>query len=189
MRLTHRDWRAALDFTRAAHACGDLDAFARQILGGLPKLVGVDVIAYNEYNLAKERIHYSTQPDEPEFQKYQGVLGRHLAEHPIVTHYGRTRDGRAFRISDFLTLSQFHRRGVYNEFFRRFDVNYQMIAHLPSPPNLTIAMSLNRSRRDFTERDRLLCYGKLGVENRTAAAACAHQAAGVTRGPDGRFTA
>ena len=79
-----------------------------------------------------------------------------MPEHPLITHYQQTRDGRAFKISDYLTQSQFHRLGLYNELYRRVDVEYQMAFALPTPPPLIIGIALNRGRRDFSERDRLL---------------------------------
>jgi len=80
----------------------------------------------------------------------------HMHEHPLVNYHQRTGDGQAIKISDFLTQRQFHRLGLYNELYRRLDVEHQMSITLPSSPSLVIGITLNRSRQDFSERDRLL---------------------------------
>jgi len=81
---------------------------------------------------------------------------QHIPEHPLIMRHQKTRDDRAYKISDFLSKSQFHRLGLYNEFFRRFDVEHQMAFGLPAPPGMTIGIALNRGGRDFSGRDRLL---------------------------------
>jgi len=81
---------------------------------------------------------------------------RHMPEHPLITRYHQTRDGQAFKISDFLTRSQFHRLGLYHELYRRVQVEHQIAFVLPTPPPLIIGIALNRGRRDFSERERLL---------------------------------
>jgi len=79
-----------------------------------------------------------------------------MPEHPLITRYHQTRDGQAFKISDFLTRSQFHRLGLYHELYRRVQVEHQIAFVLPTPPPLIIGIALNRGRRDFSERERLL---------------------------------
>lgn len=79
-----------------------------------------------------------------------------MHEHPLINFYQRTRDGQALKISEFLTRSQFHRLGLYNEFYRPLSVEHQMAFTLPARPPLVIGIALNRGRPDFSERDRLI---------------------------------
>ena len=37
------------------------------------------------------------------------TLAANSATHPLIQHYARTRDGRAYKMSDLLTQEQFHR--------------------------------------------------------------------------------
>jgi hypothetical protein len=60
------------------------------------------------------------------------------------------------KISDFLTLRKFHSSGLYADFYRRVGVEQQMAFILPAAQPLIIGIALNRSRSDFSERDRLL---------------------------------
>jgi len=45
---------------------------------------------------------------------------RHAPEHPLIAHYARTGDGRARKVSDFLTTRQLHRLPIDNEYVRPF---------------------------------------------------------------------
>jgi ATP/maltotriose-dependent transcriptional regulator MalT len=58
--------------------------------------------------------------------------------------------------SDFLTQSEFRRLGLYNDIFRRVGLDQWMTIVLPHGPLAATAVSLGRSGRDFSERDRLL---------------------------------
>ncbi len=76
--------------------------------------------------------------------------------HPVLAYNDRTRDGRALKISDFLTRNDFRRSAFYQEFYRPIGVEHMMGITLPTPPPLTIGIGLQRSGGDFTERERLL---------------------------------
>jgi DNA-binding CsgD family transcriptional regulator len=60
------------------------------------------------------------------------------------------------KISDFLSGEQFHRLGLYAEFFRGIPVEHQMAVSLPGPEQQVIGVAMNRGRRDFSDQDRAL---------------------------------
>jgi ATP/maltotriose-dependent transcriptional regulator MalT len=67
----------------------------------------------------------------------------------------RTGDLTAHKISDFATLRQWHRLGIYTEYFRLYGVDYRMMIGLPAPPSYMKVLAFDRgSERDFGERDR-----------------------------------
>ena len=62
----------------------------------------------------------------------------------------------AAKISDALPDRQFRRLGLFNDFFRRNDVAYQLLlSFLPRGSGYSM-ISFNRDKRDFTEKERLL---------------------------------
>jgi DNA-binding CsgD family transcriptional regulator len=157
-RLRHRDLRALLAFLEEAYACHDLDGLVTHVIRHLAPLIPGDLTAYNEINPRRRRIVWRDAPAlvtlMPDGRQ---VFERHMADHPLIAHYQRTRDGRARKISDFLTLRQFRRTGLYQEFFRRFEGgDHQLVVTLPAPPPLLIGVSVNRSRPDFSDRERLV---------------------------------
>lgn len=77
-------------------------------------------------------------------------------QHPLIGHYARTGDGRARRISDFLTQRQLHRTDLYNHIYRHIELEHQLavtLAPSPSRPTGMVGLALDRSGRDFTITD------------------------------------
>lgn len=155
-RLTNKELRALLQFLRECYDICDLDTFAHRVISRLPKIVPSEITSYNEVNPRRKRIRVTFNPSNidpsPDARKFFDL---HMPEHPLIEHYIQTRDGRAVKISDFLSQRQFHRLGIYHDFYRCLNVEHQMSVNLPAPPPLVVAFALNRDRRDFSERDRL----------------------------------
>jgi DNA-binding CsgD family transcriptional regulator len=95
------------------------------------------------------------------------VLPQHLNEHPILQNMPLTLNG-TYKISDFLSETELHQReGIYQQFLRPLEIEEQMQFFLPvaQPGNwpqlaqmdtVQSGFILNRDRRSFTERDRLI---------------------------------
>lgn len=156
-RLTSTQLRDLLDFVRAGYACQEQEAFVTHLLSGLSTLIPTEFTGYTEFdNRFGWMGEIRTMPVELAFPGHRDVFLAHIAEHPIPTYYQQTGDGLAVTISDFLTPRQFHRLGLYQELFRRVGVEDQIAITLPGQGSSTIAITLHRDRRSFTERDRLL---------------------------------
>lgn len=158
-RLSERDLEALLTFLRGIYARFDPDGLATCIVETLPEVVPSEWTSYNEVDPQSEKASVIIDPMPPDLaggERPLDVFERHIHEHPLVRYYQRTGDGRALKVSDFLTGSQFHRLGLYNEFFQKIDVEHQIAITLPAPPPLMIGIAVNRRGRDFSERDRLL---------------------------------
>jgi len=160
-RLRIHDIHRLLDLLLELYDLCDLDAFRTRALSLLSSLVPSDIISYNEINAPMQRIAGTAQPSleswEAVLPDHQCIFEQHMADHPLIAHYHRTSDGRALKISDFLSQRQFHALGLYQEFFRPLRVEHQMAATLSAPAPLVVGIALNRSRgRDFSERERLL---------------------------------
>ena len=149
MRL--KDVRTALAFLHELYAVPHLEGFQTHVLSALPRLFPVDTISYNEVNQSAKRNEVRRWPALP--SEYEPVFLRHMGDHPLIAHYHKTRDGRALRISDFLSSRQFHRVALYNEYFRPLRIEYQMALTLPAPLPLVVGMALGRSGRDFSQRE------------------------------------
>jgi len=155
LRLQSRELRATLEFLREVYVLRNLETFARYAISALPKVVASDHTSYNEVNPRTGRDHFLCEPTDF-YRNLIPTFERHMSEHPLIAHYTRTSDGRALKVSDFLTRDQFHRLALYNDFFRIVGVEHQMAFVLPAPPPLVVGVALNRGRRDFSERDRTI---------------------------------
>jgi DNA-binding CsgD family transcriptional regulator len=130
--------------------------FAGIVLPGLAALVGCDVITYNEIGPAPSQTRYADYPAGALDPATQPVFAAYVHEHPLVNHYRATGNGEPVMISDFLTQQQFHRLGLYTEFFRGIPVEHQVAISLPGPDQEVIGIAMSRARHDFCDEDRAL---------------------------------
>ena len=154
-RLTRRDLATLVEFLEETYALTALDDFAAHLVRRLPGLVGSELTGYNEVNVRKRRTAFFLQP-RAYLRDSVEIFNRYAHEHPLIRHHERTKDSAPTKISDFLTQRQFHRLGLYNEFFRPLGVEHQVAVTLHHSPDLIVALSFNRTGRDFSERDRAL---------------------------------
>lgn len=157
-RLTSRDSDASLEFLKAVYSARNVREFSLALVGGIRRLVPAAQVAFNEMDLVRRRNQYSVDPLESEPPGGVTVLNTFIHEHPLLRHDLEYGDTGAAKLSDFLTESQYHRLGLYNEFFRQAypRVEDLMNFHILWRPQSILAVSLCRPRRTFSERDRLL---------------------------------
>ncbi len=156
MQLTPASSRAVLDFLREIYASTDLDHFAHQVASQISQVIPSDIASYNEYEVDAARMRYVAVPAEVDFPGLSEAFERHMAEHPFVSHYARTGSERALRLTDFLTRPQFHRLGLYGEFYRRVETEFLLGLRFTTRPPVNIALAVCRRLRDFTEHERVL---------------------------------
>ena len=154
--ISARDLKTISEILPSLYATTELDVFPHKTLRMLARIVPADIRGYNEINLHKQRLVVINDPPEALSSGDEQIASQYLHEQPIVTAYKRTHDGRAYKISDFLTQRQFHSLTLYNEFYRRRMTEDLMAITFATPALMTIAISFSRSRRSFTERDRMV---------------------------------
>src|SRR3989304_718692 len=147
---------ALLDCLRETYAFRGLAAFPASVVSALPKVSGSDITVYNEIRPHGGSNTMAVDTLGEVFPGSKAIFAHHIPEHPSINYYKRPRASHAVKISDFVTRTQFHRLGLYNEFFRRLGVEHQMAFTLEALPSHIIGIALNRGRPDFTEHDRLL---------------------------------
>lgn len=151
------DVRALLELVNESNAHRTLRGFREGILPGLKRLVPCEWSSYNEVE-AERGFVLMDPPDQLDiFDDPGATLARNGANHPLISHYARTRDGRAYKLSDFVTRAELRRLQVYEEIFSRIGVEHQIAFTLPSQPTVVIGVALSRGASpDFAERDRTL---------------------------------
>ena len=156
-RLTHRDLRGALHFLSACDAGGGLQAFGVSVADALPKLISCDVAVFALANLRGPSLVAVENPrvtSAADLETYMRVTRE--TSNPIIEHFARTRDAEARRMSDFVTRRQFHDLALYTDFYRRLRLEFILGTPLNDSPTSFDGVTLNRSGRDFTDRDRVL---------------------------------
>jgi DNA-binding CsgD family transcriptional regulator len=127
--------------------------FPGLVLPGLAGLVGCDTLSYNEIGLDGPRLRYVDHPVGAIDPSRSAVLAQLIHQHPLVKHFNTTMDGGARRISDFLSRTEFHRLGIYNEFYRHVSVEHQLAVQLPGTRGCLVGLALNRQSGEFSDAD------------------------------------
>ena len=148
--------RRAVELVDSLAELDDPAGFAAVVLPGLATLVGCDVLTYNEIGPVPGQTRYADYPAGALDPATQPLFAAHVHEHPLVNHYRATGSGEPVMISDFLTRQQFHRLGLYAEFFRAIPVEHQIAINLPGPEQQVIGVAMNRGHHDFSDQDRAL---------------------------------
>src|ERR1051325_7699808 len=142
MRLSPRDYDAALRFLREAYVLRTVDEFADHLVHALGSLVPSERTSYTMCQVVLDsptsrRPYVDTRSDTNPPLPDPKIFERHILDHPLIVHHERPGA----------------RRPLYNEFFRPLDTEYQAAFSLPVPPPLALGLSVSRQRRDFSDRD------------------------------------
>ena len=133
-----------------------MEDFPRHVLSELKKVIGCTLAGYNEVNLSRNRIVVVFDPPQPEIDEAaRQQFGALMHQHPVITYFDQTGDGQALKISDFLSVREYHRRPIYREFFRQLEAEDQISFGVQVGPGFMIGIAFNRGERSFTEKDRL----------------------------------
>jgi DNA-binding CsgD family transcriptional regulator len=156
-RLAQREIEALLSYLREIYVSSDLGGFANRVVSTLPRILPSESVSYTEIDIQSRKIGDEvSDPPASDYASEAKVFDRYVHEHPLIDHYQRTGKGQAAKISDFLTRSQWRKRALYNEFYKEVrGIEHQMSIAIPTSA-LTVGVSLGRSGRDFSERDRSL---------------------------------
>ena len=155
--LREQDFRAALDALGAmTEAARDVGTFAAAGVERLPALVASEFTTLSVCNLANGRREVYGMPGGALSADDRAAFDRYFHNHPLVRYHGHEGGGRTQRISDCLPLERFRRTALYNDYYRRIRIDHAMALPVYVGNGLLVSFVLNRTRRDFSERERLL---------------------------------
>ena len=157
IRFSERDLRAGLELLGALHdAPAEVGAFAEAAVERLPRLVDSEFTTLSVCDLASGRRTVYHLPAETLGVDARAAFDRHFREHPLVRHHGFEGGTATRRISDSIPLSRFRRSALYADYYRRIGIDHAIALPLHVGGGLLVSFVLNRSRRDFSERERVL---------------------------------
>ena len=128
--------------------------FPGRVISLVSSLVPADSCSYNHLVgpvAVAVRIEPAASVDFPDAHQ---LFQQHLHEHPLLRHVEATGDLSARRISDEASDRQFRGLGLYHEFYRPAQVQYQLVVSIPAGPGGMISVALNRSGQDFSDQQR-----------------------------------
>ena len=152
-----RNLRAALDLLGALNETAlDKASFAQLGVERLPALVASEFTTLSICHLASGRREVFGLPAGALNAEDRAAFDRHFHEHPLVRYHAYQGGRTAQRISDSLPLEKFRRSALYNDYYRRIRIDHAMALPIYVRDGLLVSFVLNRTRRDFTDRERAL---------------------------------
>ncbi|WP_316431458.1 LuxR C-terminal-related transcriptional regulator [Leptolyngbya sp. NK1-12] len=165
--LTQKDLRDLLKFLRELYILYNLEEFPNYVISLIPKIVSSDLTGFSPINYKKFSLLVGSISRSIDHLNVEQVAQQHFCEHPHNAYYLQTGDGKACKISDFWDEDQLHcSEGLYHKFLQPLGLEDQMGLILPTSqlarkklprdlePDMTL--SLHRTERSFSERDRLV---------------------------------
>ena len=153
--LKRSDLRAALTTLGALSECAVAGApFARQGVEGLRGLVASDLTTLSICDLATGRRRVVSDVAGVLSRHEIAAFDRHFHEHPLIRVHGRNPAAVTQRISDVVRLAAFRRTPLYQDYYRPIRVQHAMAVPIHVEGEELVSFVLNRSGRDFTDRDR-----------------------------------
>jgi DNA-binding CsgD family transcriptional regulator len=149
-----RTFRAALDLLGAmSEAALDKASFARLGVDGLPALVASEFTTLSICHLASGKREVFGLPAGALSAQDRAAFDRHFHEHPLVRFHAYQGGRVPQRITDSVPFEQFRRTALYNDYYRRIRIDHAIALPIYVRDGLLVSFVLNRTRRDFTDRE------------------------------------
>ena len=155
--LTRRDFSEAMRVVSAMGAVAvNAPSFASRGIEELPRLVASELTTLSVCDLTRATRTVYSNPEQALSLADVTCFNHFFREHPLVRYHAGSPDGGSRKISDSLPPRAFRRTALYNEYYRRIGIDHAIAVPLFVNRNLLVSFVLNRTRRDFSERDRAL---------------------------------
>ena len=165
----------------AIYSDANPQTFPVTMLETITKLVPCHLATYDKILLKERKILHVGWPSSPPAENL-AVFEAYVHEHPYVTpllnrkkspagvygtHYKKSMhniisiirqfpSGQVLKFSDVLTKGEYHKLGLYNEFYRVYGIEHQMLLVLFKTEEFVAGVTLNRELCDFSEGERNL---------------------------------
>ncbi len=152
-----RTLRAALNLLGAMNESAlDKRVFAQLGVEQLPQLVASEFTTLSICHLASGRREVFGLPAGALSEQDRAAFDRHFHEHPLVRYHAYQGGRSTQRICDSLPMEQFRRSALYNDYYRRIRIDHAMALPIYVRDGVLVSFVLNRTRRNFTDRERAL---------------------------------
>lgn len=146
-----------------------------EVLEALREVIDCDSASFNDMVMDARDFRYVMAPAsevalatrlKPQYDKY-------VHEHPLIAAATSTRGLGALRFCDVEGGADITSTDLYRHFYGPFNVRFQLVVELPSPPDVVVGYALNRSEAwgEFSDRDVAVMNalsGHLAMHHRSA---------------------
>jgi DNA-binding CsgD family transcriptional regulator len=139
------------------YALTPIEQYPARALSVVRQLIAGDKGDYTEVDTGTGEFRVLVDPEPPQLRLLAPARAAYTHQHPVLAHYLRSDDPGARMISDFLRPREFHRLGLYGEFFSPLGVEYQLTVEVGGQPaGPRAGISIDRESLGFSEHDRAL---------------------------------
>ncbi len=153
--LDERDTRALLE--AATRLMADPPPEFDDVLATLRSLIRCRSVSFNDMAMSSGDYRYLIVPpdEEPLATELKPVYDRFAYQHPLVARALADAGCGAIRFCDVPEGRHFTETELYRQFYAPFDLRYQLVMGLPSPPDVIVGYALNRTEDagEFSDRD------------------------------------
>lgn len=153
--LREQEWLTLVSAIDELHSDFAPQTLQERTLSAASKVVAADSVAFTgiSYDGKYEGLYWENagniSPSDAD------VFARYLHENPLVNAFLVEHRTETLKITDLISPAKFQRTNVFNEFYRRVGVRNQLVAPLLISKSFFMSCSVNTSKDDFTEQDKL----------------------------------
>ena len=155
-RLTSFELQSLFQFLRELYAPAGLDEFRNHLVDNLRRLIPCEIATYDEMNPDRHTSIDRGSPAGAFPPAVSRLWQRVMHEHSVLIHCQRTGDLHAYRISDFYSQTEYHRLALYHEYYKKISIEDALCKGIRVSGPVVIGCAMHRSRRTFSNRDRLV---------------------------------
>src|ERR1700677_694901 len=112
-----------------------------------------DHLAYNQFDPEKQTAFVVPDPGAPDYRHALPVFEMYMLENPLIPALFQDGPLPAIRVTDVIEHKEYRKTNIFNEFYHKFDTDYQLAAGIDSKKISFAAIALNRKSRDFSEEE------------------------------------
>jgi DNA-binding CsgD family transcriptional regulator len=154
-RISWNDHRKIAVFARSLYGLESVQVISQRVIQGLDDLIRCNSAWIVHNGRHTRSLNIWAENVGPNLHKLAPTLWALRHEHPGIKNL-RLYATRTIALSDLLPLHQWRKTALFNEVYSKLGMHEQLAGAFPYAWPELAGMIVNRSRRTFTERDRLV---------------------------------
>jgi DNA-binding CsgD family transcriptional regulator len=141
-----------LELIGDTHGLLDIEEFRVELIDSLHRAIRCDWVSINEVGPVPGELWAMIKPELP--QVTREIFGRYMHQNPLVAYMMESRRGTARRMSEMISVEEYHSTDLYRQFYGQIGLEHQIAFTLPQEPPRLLGVALSRRRGEFDDADR-----------------------------------
>lgn len=167
-RLRHNEWLDSFTAINTLNSDINPDTLQERAVSAVNQVLSGVITAFDFFD--ENGVHTGENWYDPPgsiTNKEFEIFAQVAHEHPCFPEVFAKNHFRTMKISDFYTTNEFRKTGIYNEFFRIFNIENQMLVPIQVSSDSIITCAISRTKDSFSENQRMMLT-ILSMQLRTA---------------------